>query len=336
MQAKRSAQDAPEHRKPAGRRRRRVLVGCGGLAVTALLLLGGGAYLLQNAYDDGVKRIAGAMPERSGRPASTGRGENWLLIGSDRRADLPSMGARSDTVMLVHLSGRDGRVSVIAIPRDSWVPIPGHGSGKINAAFSYGGPKLLIRTVERLSGVRVDHYAALDFGGFVKMTDALGGVDVTVAKRTYDPMHNRTWPAGHQHLDGVQALDFVRQRWNLPGGDLDRIKRQQAFLHALADKALDTRNPLKIDRFIRAAAHSVTVDDSVTSGTLRGLAARLLKTPLLEYLTVPVDRFASRGGQSVVLLDRAADDELFADVRGDRVGDFVARNGAANTVGTVR
>ncbi|MEU9018352.1 LCP family protein [Actinomadura sp. NPDC048394] len=336
MHQKPPAQDATEQEKRPGRRRRRVLIGCGVLAAGALVLLGGGAYLLENAYNDGVKRIKGAMPERSGRPVSTGRGENWLLIGSDRRSDMPSMGARSDTIMLVHLSGRDGRVSVIALPRDSWVPIPGHGNGKINAAFSYGGPKLLIRTVEQLTSVRVDHYAALDFGGFVKMTDALGGVDVTVEKRTYDPMHNRVWPAGHQHLDGVQALDFVRQRWNLPGGDLDRIKRQQAFLHALADRALDTRNPLKIDRFIRAATHSVTVDDSVTAGTLRGLAARLLKTPLMEYLTAPVDRFASRGGQSVVLLDKAAGAELFADVRSDRVGDFVARNGAANSVGTVR
>jgi LCP family protein required for cell wall assembly len=336
MQPKPSVQDTPEQQKPAGRRRRRVLIGCGGLVVGALLLFGGGAYLLENAYNDGVKRIAGAMPERSGRPMSTGRGENWLLIGSDRRSDLPSMGARSDTVMLVHLSGRDGRVSVIAIPRDSWTAIPGHGSGKINSAFSYGGPKLLIRTVEQLSGVRVDHYAALDFGGFVQMTDALGGVDVTVAKRTYDPMHNRTWPAGHQHLDGRQALDFVRQRWNLPGGDLDRIKRQQAFLHALADQALGTRNPLKIDRFVRAATHSVTVDDSVTAGTLRGLAARLLKTPLMEYLTAPVARFATRDGQSVVLLDQDAGGELFGDVRSDRVGDFVGRNGAANSVGTVR
>ncbi|WP_169806807.1 LCP family protein [Actinomadura macra] len=311
------------------------MIGCGGLVLGVLLLLGGGAYLLQRAYDGQVRRIAGALPGTAGRPAS-GRGENWLLIGSDRRADQPSMGARADTIMLVHLSGRGDRVSVIAIPRDGWVAVPGHGTTKINAAFAYGGPPLLIRTIEQLTGVRVDHYAALDFGGFVKMTDALGGVDVTVTKRTHDPMHDRTWPAGHQHLNGVEALDFVRQRWNLPAGDLDRIKRQQAFLHALADKAMDTRNPIKLDRFVRATTRSVTVDDSVSSGTLRGLAGRLAQISLMEYLTAPVDKPAMKDGQSVVLLDAGRLQQLFTAVRDDRIGDYVARNGAANAVETVR
>ncbi|MFA1541315.1 LCP family protein [Actinomadura monticuli] len=318
------------------RSRRRVVIGCGGLAMGVLLLLAGGLYLLQRAYDGEVERVAGAMPSGGGRPESTGRGENWLLIGSDRRADIPSMGSRADTIMLVHLAGRGDRVSLISIPRDGFVPVPGHGETKINAAFAYGGPSLLIRTVEQLTRVRVDHYAALDFGGFVKMTDALGGVDVTITKNTYDPMHERRWKAGRQHLDGAEALDFVRQRWNLPGGDLDRIKRQQAFLHALAAKALDTRNPLKIDRFVRAATASVSVDDSVTTGTLRGLAQRLLRASLMEYLTAPVAGMAERDGQSVVLLDDDGVRALSTAVREDRVGDFVTRNGAANSVDAVR
>ena len=316
--------------------RRRVLIGCGGTALGAVLLLVGGLYLLQRTYDDDVKRLSGAMPTTSGRPSSTGRGENWLLIGSDRRADIPSMGARADAIMLVHMSGNGDRVSVIAIPRDGWVPVPGHGTTKINAAFAHGGPALLIRSVEQLTRVRVDHYAALDFGGFVEMTDALGGVDVTITKRTHDPMHDRTWEAGRQHLDGLEALDFVRQRWNLPSGDLDRIKRQQAFLNALADKALDTRNPIKIDRFIRAATKSVSVDGSVSAGMLRGLARRLLDTSQLEYLTTPVARPAERAGQSVVLLNDAGARELFTAVREDRIGDYVARNGAGNAVDAVR
>ncbi|NEA24966.1 LCP family protein [Actinomadura bangladeshensis] len=318
------------------RSRRRVVIGCGGLALGVLVLLAGGLYLLQRAYNGEVKRVAGALPTGAGRPADSGRGENWLLIGSDRRADIPSMGARADTIMLVHLSGRGDRVSLISIPRDGWVPVPGHGTTKINAAFAYGGPSLLVRTVEGLTHVRIDHYASVDFGGFVKMTDALGGVDVTITKDTYDPMHERRWKAGHQHLDGTEALDFVRQRWNLPAGDLDRIKRQQAFLHALAAKALDTRNPIKIDRFIRAVTRSVSVDDSVTAGTLRGLAHRLLKTSLMEYLTTPVARPAERDGQSVVLLDDDGVQALFTAVREDRVGDYVTRNGAANSVEAVR
>ncbi|TDD33823.1 LytR family transcriptional regulator [Actinomadura sp. KC06] len=318
------------------RSRRQVIIGCGAVALGLLLLVGGGLYLLQRTYDGDVRRIAGALPSPGGRPAPGGGGENWLLIGSDRRADIPSMGARADAIMLVHLSGRGDRVSVIAIPRDGWVPVPGHGTTKINAAFAHGGPALLIRTVEQLTGVRVDHYAALDFGGFVQMTDALGGVDVTITKKTHDPKHDRTWQAGRQHLDGVEALDFVRQRWNLPDGDLDRIKRQQAFLHALAEKALDTRNPIKIDRFIRAATRSVTVDDSVTSGTLRGLAHRLLRTSLREYLTTPVAGTDQREGQSIVLLDDGRARALFTAVRDDRVGEYVTRNGAGNAVDAVR
>ncbi|RKS71947.1 LytR family transcriptional attenuator [Actinomadura pelletieri DSM 43383] len=317
------------------RNRRRVFVGCGALALGALLLLGGGLYLLQRAYDGDVKRLAGALPTGAGRPSSSGRGENWLLIGSDRREDQPSMGARADAIMLVHLSGRGDRVSVIGIPRDGWVPVPGHGTTKINAAFAYGGPPLLIRTVEQLTRVRVDHYAALDFNGFVEMTDALGGVDVTIIERTHDPKHNRTWQPGRQHLDGVEALDFVRQRWNLPNGDLDRIKRQQAFLHALADKALDTRNPIKIDRFVRAASRSVTVDETVSSGTLRGLATRLLRTSMMEYLTAPVAGVAKRGDQSVVLLADNGVKELFTAVRDDRVGEYMTRKGKANSVDAV-
>jgi LCP family protein required for cell wall assembly len=316
--------------------RRRVAFGCGGLALGVLLLLAGGLYLLQRAYNGEVKRVAGALPTGAGRPSDSGRGENWLLIGSDRRANIPSMGARADTIMLVHLSGRGDRVSLISIPRDGWVPVAGHGTTKINAAFAYGGPSLLIRTVEHLTRVRIDHYAALDFGGFVKMTDALGGVDVTITKDTFDPMHDRHWKAGHQHLDGDEALDFVRQRWNLPDGDLDRIKRQQAFLHALADKALDTRNPIKVDRFIRAVTGSVAVDDSVSAGTLRGLAHRLLKTSLVEYLTTPVAKPAERDGQSVLLLNDDGVRALFTAVRQDRVGDYVSRNGAANSVDAVR
>ncbi|GAA4224395.1 hypothetical protein GCM10022254_03730 [Actinomadura meridiana] len=314
--------------------RRRVVVGCGALALGMLVLVGGGLYLLQRKYDGDVRRVAGALPTQD-RP-STGSGENWLLIGSDRREDIPSMGARADAIMLVHLSRRGDRLSVIAIPRDGWVPIPGHGTSKINAAFAYGGPRLLIRTVEQLTNVRVDHYAALDFNGFVQMTDALGGVDVTITKRTHDPKHDRTWEAGHQHLNGVEALDFVRQRWNLPAGDLDRIKRQQAFLHALEAKARDTRNPIKIDRFIRAATRSMTVDDSVSSGALRGLAHRLLKTSQMEYVTAPVAGTASRGDQSVVLLDDAGVRALFTAVRDDRVVDYVNRANAKNSVDAVR
>lgn len=300
--------------------KRRVVVGCGGLALGVVLLLGVGLYLLQRAYDGEVDRIAGAMPTEAGRPSSTGRGENWLLIGSDKREDMPWMGARADAIMLVHLSEDGSRVSVIAIPRDGWVPVPGHGTTKINAAFAHGGPSLLIRTVERLTKVRVDHYAALDFNGFVEMTDALGGVDVTITKRTHDPMHQRTWEAGRHHLNGVEALDFVRQRWNLPSGDLDRIKRQQAFMASVVKEATDKgmlTDPGRTYDFLSAVTKSIKADDGLSLSVMQKLAGGLrgMSAGKVRFVTVPVEPYPQDPNR--VQFNRALAEPLFKAVRED-------------------
>jgi LCP family protein required for cell wall assembly len=206
------------------------------------------------------------------------------LVGSDRRADQGTTGLdaneplwrygsqRADTIMLVHLPADRGRVYLVSFPRDAWVPIRGYGNAKLNAAFSFGGPPLLIATVERLTGVRVDHFAILDFDGFRSMTDALGGVNVRVVRMVRDPARKVVWPVGTHHLDGARALDFVRQRHNLPGGDLGRIKRQQAFLKALAGQVVDRgtlANPLKLNAFLEASTRAVSVDESLTISRLR-------------------------------------------------------------------
>jgi LCP family protein required for cell wall assembly len=220
------------------------------------------------------------FPGEADRPArTTGRAENWLLVGSDRRAAQGSTGGdageplwrygaqRADTIMLVHLPADRGRVYLVSFPRDAWVPIQGYRNAKLNAAFSFGGPPLLIATIERLTGVRVDHFAILDFDGFRSMTDALGGVNVRVVRMVRDPARKVVWPAGIHRLDGARALDFVRQRRNLPGGDLGRIKRQQAFLKALAGQVVDRGtlvNPLKLNAFLEAATRAVNVDESLT------------------------------------------------------------------------
>ena len=182
---------------------------------------------------------------------------------------------RADTIMLVHLPA-GGRIHLVSFPRDAWVPIQGHGNAKLNAAFSFGGLPLLIATIERLTGVRVDHFAILDFDGFRSMTRCprrggrAGGPD-----RQGPSARKVVWPAGTHHLDGARALDFVRQRHNLPGGDLGRIKRQQAFLKALAGQAVDRgtlANPLKLNAFLEATTESVSVDQSLTISRLRSLA----------------------------------------------------------------
>ena len=234
--------------------------------------------------------------------------------------------------MLVHLPADRGRAYLVSFPRDAWVPIQGHGNAKLNAAFSFGGPPLLIATIERLTGVRVDHFAILDFDGFRSMTDALGGVKVRVARTVRDPARKVVWPVGTHHLDGARALDFVRQRHNLPGGDLGRIKRQQAFLKALAGQVVDKgtlANPLKLNAFLEASTKAVSVDESLTISRLRSLALqfRSVRAGDLAFVTVPVAGTGTEGRQSVVYLDRARGQPLYQALRTDAVEGYLAGTG---------
>jgi LCP family protein required for cell wall assembly len=333
----------------------RVLVS---VAAAAVLLVGGtiGLFLeRQQAYDRNIQRIPDAFPAESNRPVrAPGRAQSWLLVGSDRRADQATTGRdaneplwrygaqRADTIMLVHLPADRDRAYLVSFPRDAWVPIQGHGNAKLNAAFSFGGPPLLIATIERLTGVRVDHFAILDFDGFKSMTDALGGVDVQVTRTVWAPAQKVLWPAGTHHLDGVRALDFVRQRHNLPGGDLGRIKRQQAFLKALARQAVDRgtlTNPLRLNAFLDAATKAVSADESLTTSTLRSLALqfRSVRPGDLVFVTAPVAGMGTEGRQSVVYLDRTKGQPLYRALRTDTVEGYLAGVGdAVNQVDHVR
>ena len=347
----------PATRPRAPRRRLLIRVLVAAAAAVVLVALGASGLLLerQRAYDRNIKRIPGAFPAESARPArAPGRAQNWLLVGSDRRADQATTGRdatqplwrhgaqRADTIMLVHLPADRDRACLVSFPRDAWVPIQGHGNAKLNAAFSFGGPPLLIATIERLTGVRVDHFAILDFEGFKSMTDALGGVDVRVTRTVWAPAQQVLWPAGTHHLDGARALDFVRQRHNLPGGDLGRIRRQQAFLKALARQAVDRgtlTNPLKLNALLEAATKAVSADESLTISTLRSLALqfRSLRPGDLVFLTAPVAGTGTEGRQSVVYLDPVKGRPLYRALREDTVEGYLAGVGdAVNQVDQVR
>ncbi len=316
-----------------------------------MLLAGAGTGLFferQGAYNNNIRRIPGALPSYANRPAPGPKGvENWLLIGSDTRVEGGQAnqttygGQRSDTIMLVHLPKNRKAAYLVSFPRDSWVTIPGHGKSKINAAFSWGGSPLLIRTIETVTGVRIDHFAILNFEGMQTMTDALGGVDVRVSQTVTDPMHHQTWSAGVNHLNGERALWFVRQRYGLAGGDFDRIKRQQAFLKALANKAVSRgtfRNPLKLNAFLEALTKSVSVDDTVRMGNLRSLAfgARGMRAGDIAFMTAPTRGTGRAGNQSVVFLDPVKDKILFDALRQDTVADYLRERRTTNDVDTVR
>ncbi|TDC61505.1 LytR family transcriptional regulator, partial [Actinomadura sp. GC306] len=338
---------------PVGRKRRwpRVLIAIGVFAALVVAGIGGLVWQRQSSYNGNIDRIEGVMPEKgAARPGPNVEGtENWLLVGSDSR-EQNTTGAgnrtwkpgqqRTDTIMLLHLPADRKKAYVISFPRDAWVEVPGYGNQKINAAFSYGGPKLLIETVEHLTGIRIDHYGAIDFEGFKSMTDALGGVTVNIKETVYDPARKKQWTAGKQRLDGEEALLFVRQRYNLPNGDFDRIKRQQAFLGALAKQAADRgtlTNPLKLDRFLSALTKSISVDEGVSAGDLRSLALsmRNVRASDVMFMTTPHRGTGSRARQSVVFLDPVKARALFNAVKSAHMAEYVSQNGGGRGLGSV-
>ncbi len=233
----------------------------------------------------------------------------FLLVGSDTRSEivdgeLPD--ARSDAIMVARIAGDRQHAQVVSIPRDSWVDIPGYGMNKINAAYAYGGPTLLIQTVENLTGVRIDHYAAISFNGLISMTDALGGVDVVVAETTSNGPY--TFQAGPNHLDGEQARWYVGQRYDLAGGDFDRVRRQQNYLRSLFAKLFAAGtfdSPAQIDSVLRTVTSSIAVDDTLDVGSMLSLAvsARGIRPEGIGFFTAPVLGTGTEGAASVVYLD---------------------------------
>ncbi|GAA1519691.1 LCP family protein [Sphaerisporangium rubeum] len=303
----------------------------------AMVVAAGFALVMERqiTLNGNIERVPGAFPEEAGRPAKTvGEAQNWLLIGSDKRPG-EAGNQRADTIMIVHIPADRARLTLIGIPRDSYVRIPGHGNNKINAAYAFGGPQLLIRTVENLTKVRIDHFAALDFKGFVTMTEAIGGVDVYVAKKVYDPANKVTWPQGTVHLEGEKALLFVRQRYNLPEGDFDRIRRQQAFIGAMGRKIISRdllTDPLKLNDFLEALTRAVSVDDGVTLSTLRDLALGLrdIRPDKVDSATIPNLGSVTVRGASVVRLDKRAGEKFFTAIRDDKLEEYFGSSGGLN------
>jgi LCP family protein required for cell wall assembly len=211
---------------------------------------------------------------------------------------------RSDVIMVGRLDAT-GSVALVSIPRDSWVEVPGHGKAKINAAYSWGGPQLLVRTVERLTGVRIDHFAAVDFTGLAAITDAIGGVELVVPQNFSYGGH--TFTKGRIGLDGEAALAFVRNR-RLPRGDLDRIENQQRFLRALFGQVVSREvagDDKRLDRVLDAVVRHVTVDEDTDVDELREVGKAMGGTPSSRVVagTAPVAGPGRAGGQSVVYLD---------------------------------
>jgi LCP family protein required for cell wall assembly len=317
---------------------RRVLISIGVLGLVLALLVGGGLWYLTQHYGGNIARVSdvfGAV-DKSARPAPAspvhgdGTPVTFLLVGSDTRShfaqgQLPN--SRSDAIMIVRFTADRQHAQVISIPRDSWVDIPGHGKSKINAAWAWGGPSLLIQTVEQLTNVRIDHFAAIDFDGIIQVTDDLGGVDVTVADTTqWGPY---TFTKGVNHLNGDQARWYLGQRYGLQGGDFDRVRRQQQYLKSMFGKLFSSStftSPTRLTKALGVVTKSVAVDDTLSNGSLlsMGYSLRGITPANVQFFTAPVLGTGREGAASVVYLDMTAGQRMWADLNNDSLSENAA------------
>jgi len=193
-------------------------------------------------------------------------GQTYLIVGSDSRegwANDGTEGARTDTIMVMHQPVH-GPTALISIPRDSYVDIPGHDKNKINAAFAFGGPQLLVQTVEQLTGLTIDRYIEVGFLGVEDVVNGLGGVNLCYDNDVNDPYSTLVWQAGCHQADGATALAFSRMRYADPLGDIGRTQRQQQVLSAVAKTALSSStflNPFKAKKVAAAGLESFRVSN---------------------------------------------------------------------------
>jgi LCP family protein required for cell wall assembly len=291
--------------------------------------------------------VFGSLDKRPEKPSSA---LNYLLVGSDTREGLTkeqskllrvgttksAAGARSDTMLLVHISKSRDKVSIISIPRDSLVTIPEHPSslnkdkivpaakGKINAAFAWGGAPLLIQTIEQETNIKIDHYIEIGFAGFAGMVDALGGVEVCSKRDIDDPNSHLVMSAGVHTLGGIEALKYVRTRDFDGMGDLGRMQRQQQFMSALLRKVTSTGvllNPIKLVNFFNATIATVRTDSEFNRNDLIVLAKQLknLSPSKVRTLTIPLGNANARvtGIGSVVTWDSVLAPDLVNRLRED-------------------
>jgi LCP family protein required for cell wall assembly len=242
-------------------------------------------------------------------------GESSRIVEDLERGTWVPGSHRSDTIMVLHLSADRRRAYVISVPRDTWVPIDGYGMAKINAALSYGGPALFVRTLEQFTGLRMNHLVIVDWDGFRRLVDELGGVEI-----------RRQGAA--TTLGGEEALAYVRERFGLPRGDLDRMQRQQNVVRALSEELIDREvllNPLKLTEVLQIVTSSVAVDKGFSDEEMRRLALSLrgLDGGDVAHLTVPVEGFDRIDGQSVVLVDAAKARRLFGAAIADELDEYV-------------
>ncbi len=297
-----------------------------GVVIVLLIVATAGMYF----YVNSKLTRSDVLVNYTNRPAVSA-GQNWLITGSDSRQGLTRKqelqyatgklsaisGQRSDTILILHMPSNGQPPVLVSIPRDSYVPIPGYGSSKINAAFDLGGPKLLAETLQNATGLYINHYMGIGFGGFVSVVNDLGGVRMCLPGPMVDPKAGLNLRAGCQNLDGGQALGYVRTR-NFAISDLQREQDQRLFLKALLSKMTSPGtllNPFAAIPAATGSAGAVTVDQGTNLYDLVR-AALALRNP--ETTTVPVaDASYQTSAGDAVLWNRTQALQLFSALKND-------------------
>jgi LCP family protein required for cell wall assembly len=324
----------PPTGKPKNKNRRRRAAGIFVLSVCVVLAgMGVGGVWLYYRLSGNVQTISvdTAPAPQANEPV------NILLMGSDSRegkgnkgygTDAGRGGERSDTTILLHISADRQSATAVSIPRDTWIEQPVCATGgivgvyeKFNNAFQEGGPSCTTEVVQALTDVPIHHVAVVDFGGFKRVIDAMGGVEVCLNQPIQDQDSQLDLPAGTTLVDGAQALAFVRARKTLgDGSDIGRIKRQQIFLSSAIRKATDTGlllNPVKLFQVLDTATQSLTVDESLNSlGQMRTLvdSLRAIDPANITFVTMP---FTYRVDLANVDVDTAAANPIWQSIKND-------------------
>jgi LCP family protein required for cell wall assembly len=290
------------------------------VVVALILVASGGMYFYLNSK---LTRI-NVLADQTSSPVSAG--QNWLITGSNGNLDRQlerqfhtgqELDQLSDTIMVLHMPANGQRPTLVSIPRDSYVTIPGYGLNKINAAFAFGGPKLMVQTVQSVTGLRINHYIGVGYQGLSNVVNAVGGVTVCLPGPFFDwhvALHLRR---GCHTLNGSQSIGFLRSR-AFGVGDLQRVQDQRLFMQALVHKLASPGtllNPFTIVPVASDSAGALTVDNGTHLYQLMqaGLAMRAAQTT-----TVPFGGFENTGVGSVVLWDHAAATQLFGDLAADK------------------
>jgi LCP family protein required for cell wall assembly len=261
----------------------------------------------------------------------TGRDLTILVVGSDSRAGIedltffgPAGGERGDVIMLVRLDAASGEARILSVPRDLWVEVPGHGEDRINAAFTRGGPSLMVQTIRENLGIEVNHYVEIDFVGFIEMVNQLGGIEMTFAYPARDKNSGLSVDAGRQILDGEQALAFARSRryeeyqdgrWvGVNDSDLGRAERQQQVVGAILSELKSPASIAEAGEIAGSMAENMTVDANLAAASIASLAwdFRAVITGGIEGQTLPV--YGDTVGEASVV--RADEPEASATIEG--------------------